>query len=141
MTLALARIAPPAIPRKLVNFTNAVRRNEAMTIEKSQVLFCIVSLTLLGSLWPFVAPDGQVHSFAWPAVFGAGAVCYLAGRWEHPSLNDDKSFLSLGIGLFLHGWLGVIFGAGSVGAGWILGIIACVNLAPRFGYFRCIRID
>lgn len=106
--------------------------------QRSQIVWTMGLLVLVGFLWAIYAPNCLGSSFAYPTIFGAAVVGHLAGREAEgvdPGINDITSLL---IAVFLYGWVGVIFAGLSVGLGWFLGVLVCVNLLPEFGDFRCI---
>lgn len=95
-------------------------------------------LAVIGFLWAIFAPNCYGESFAYPSVFGAGAIGYLAGRQSAKVDPEIDSTFSLLISGWLHGWIGVMFAVPAVGLGWFVGVIVCFNLLPEFGDYRCI---
>ena len=112
-------------------------------------------LALIGFLWAIFAPECYGESFAFPLAIGAGALGYVFGRQgdaqgagqpphrrpvprtDPKNAEKDKELSVLNV--LLGGWVCTMFAAPVVGLGWFLGGLACFNLLPEFGDYRCIH--
>ncbi|WP_397541734.1 hypothetical protein [Roseovarius salis] len=120
-----------------------------------------IALIVIGALWALYAPNCLGTSFSYVAIFGAGVFCFIFGtffglgasgsngdqligtsRSEQDSGYSDilrsNVWLTM-IYAFLFGWVGLIMSLITVGSGWMLGILACFNVLPELGDYRCIE--
>ncbi len=98
--------------------------------ERSELLWSLAMLVIVGFLWAIWAPNCLGKSFAYPAIFGAGIIGYLSGRRGGLGEDDGGNTFTLLVMNWARGWLAVVFAVPAVGLGWFLGAVACFNLLP-----------